>query len=159
LFLDGPKRGFLLAVQLGDAAMRRKRPRVAADRFDAELAALSMRGAAQVRRVYRHVRPKTDSFTETQTRLLVWDAGFPVPEVNFGVLAQGQRRFLDLAWVGRQTALEYQGGQHFTDPEQAREDLRRRRALQAAGWTIIEVTHEDILNPMPLITRSSQARG
>ncbi|MDR2564960.1 MAG: hypothetical protein LBC97_02670 [Bifidobacteriaceae bacterium] len=105
------------------------------------------------------MRPKTDSFTEAQTRLLVWDAGFPVPQVSFGVLAQGQRRFLDLAWVDRQTALENQGGQHFTDPEQAREDLRRRRAPQAEGWTIIEATHDDFLNPMPFITRISQALG
>jgi very-short-patch-repair endonuclease len=39
--------------------------------------------------------------------------------------------------------LEYQGGHH-QDPEQWRKDVTRRAALEADGWTVLEIAADDV---------------
>jgi hypothetical protein len=157
-FLDGRKRSLLECVQLGDALMRRQRPLVSHDEFSAYINQLAgSRHVRLIRDVFRYLRPGTDSPNETWLRLLVIDAGFPLPVVNYEIRSYRGSRFLDLSWPDRMVALEYQGSHHFADSVQSREDLDRRGQLQASGWVVVEAAYRDLLHPAELIGRLTAA--
>jgi hypothetical protein len=158
LFLEGSRQAFLQCVQLGDALVDRQHPLINYGHFSAHISGLTnMRGIRAVREAFRHVRPRTDSPNETWLRLVVVDAGFPEPKVNHVVRLNQRDRFLDLGWPERKVALEYHGAQHFTDPDQARDDVWRRGQLQAAGWIVVEAVYGDLLQPGALIGRLTAA--
>ncbi len=46
----------------------------------------------------------------------------------------------DLVYEDSKVVVEYDGSHHWEDPEQRLCDLRRQRALEAAGYTVIHVT-------------------
>ncbi|MDR1188662.1 MAG: hypothetical protein LBK95_14625 [Bifidobacteriaceae bacterium] len=157
-FVDGSKLALLQAVQLGDALTRRHRPLVSPDRFAAQMGLLTgMAGVQAVRETFGLIRPGTDSPNETWLRLVVIDAGFPEPTVNHKLELGRRTRFLDLSWPDRLIALEYQGGQHFDDPRQSRDDLQRRGQLQTAGWVMVEAVYHDLHHPGELIGRLTAA--
>jgi hypothetical protein len=178
LFTHPGKRAFLLAVQVGDSMMRRpytppfghggppRKPLISQTEFDRDIAGLPrMKGIPTVRLAYSQVRANTDSFAETQARLLAWDAGFPVPEVNRRVVVYGREYFLDMAWTLRDSAgrelrkiaYEYHGQRHFDDRDQRIGDFDRRGALQAGGWHLVEAAYKDLMEPTALISRLAQA--
>jgi hypothetical protein len=159
-FPDGPRQMFLDLVVLGDALMRRHKPMLGHDEFITCLDSMAgSAGIAVVRAVASHLRPGTDSNHETWTRLIVVDAGFPVPTVNLAIRnAEGRvLRYLDLAWEEYQVDLEFQGRQHFDDPYAARRDMDRRNFLHALGWTVLETSTEDLRSPDRLIARLAVA--
>jgi hypothetical protein len=163
-FVRGRKQALLQCVQLGDALMRRRKrstdrpPLTSQARFAAHIASLARtNGVRAVRDAFGLVRPRTDSPNETWLRLIVIDAGFPEPAVNHEIRLRQGSRFPDLSWPDRQIASEYQGGHHFDDPSQSRDDLRRRSQLQAAGWIIVEAVYRDLHHPGDLIGRLTEA--
>ncbi|WP_255583665.1 DUF559 domain-containing protein [Dietzia sp. ANT_WB102] len=93
-------------------------------------------GVARARRVLSDAHPRSESPRETETRLLLRDAGFTsfVPQVEVREL--GYR--LDLADPVARIAVEYDGAHH-DDPAQQSKDRYRRNRLQAAGWIVIVV--------------------
>jgi hypothetical protein len=156
--LHGRKLALLQAVQLGDALMRRERPLTDPNRFAAQVARLAgTRHIPAVRDAFGLVRPGTDSPNETWLRLVVVDAGFPEPAVNHEFRLSNRGGFIDLSWPERLIALEYQGGQHFSDSSRSRDDLERRGQLQAAGWVIVEAVYRDLHHPGDLIGRLTAA--
>ncbi|MDR2348739.1 MAG: hypothetical protein LBD90_09065 [Bifidobacteriaceae bacterium] len=158
LFLDPGKRRFLEAVQIGDGLMRRQAPLVDESAFDDVIAGFGRRpGVRAIREVANQVRARTDSLTETWARLIVWDAGFPAPQVNYEVKVARRSRFLDLAWPEPKIALEFQGRQHFDDPTEAFKDFQRRGQLGALGWLIVEAAYGDLNSPESLIQRLAAA--
>jgi very-short-patch-repair endonuclease len=152
---DSPTKRLLLeAVRFGDGLMRRDKARVQREALiQCSQAAGKSPGLALVRTAVQLTRARTDSFMETWLRLVVWDAGFPEPTVNYMVRVDGRRRFLDLAWPEKRIALEYHGRQHFEDSPQAYDDMVRRGLLQDAGWILIEAAHGDIADPSGLLRR------
>jgi very-short-patch-repair endonuclease len=153
-FRHPSKARFLACVQMADALMRRKKPILEAERFEAEVAQLpGRRGVRAVRDGFAWARARTDSLPETQLRLVLADGGLPEPVVNHGLTVEGRDKFLDLAWPGLKAAVEYDGRHHTTEPVQVEDDIRRRAAIHAAGWVTIEVLWEDVLAPTSLIAR------
>lgn len=93
-------------------------------------------GISRARRVLADASPRSESHRETETRLLLKEAGYTefVPQVDVPEL--GYR--LDLADPALKIAVEYDGNYH-DDPEQQSKDRFRRNRLQAAGWIVIAV--------------------
>lgn len=157
LFTQGPSQVLLNAVQLGDALVRRDRPKIHLADLATCVQATRGPGSKLVHAAFALVRPRADSLMETWLRLILWAAGFPDPAINHELWIGDHHFFLDLAWPGIKVAVEYQGRQHFRDEQQAYHDMVRRGVLQQNGWTVIEVAHKDLLNPSDLLGRLAQA--
>lgn len=55
------------------------------------------------------------------------------------------RVWLDRSWPEAKLAVELDGAQHHTSPEDRHKDLARDRALAAAGWVVLRFTYADVL--------------
>ena len=82
---------------------------------------------------------------ETETRLLLVDAGLPEPIVQHDV-HDGRRLIarIDLAYPQWKIAIEYEGDGHRTDAAQWRRDIQRQRDLEDRGWLVIRITQLDL---------------
>lgn len=90
-------------------------------------------------------RERVESPKETETRLLLVDAGLPEPEVQHEV-REGDRLVarIDLAYPRWRIAIEYEGDGHRTDADQWRRDIQRQRDLEDRGWIVIRLTQLDL---------------
>ena len=77
-----------------------------------------------------------ESPKETELRLLLVRDGLPRPVTQVQV---GKRR-IDMGWPEWKVGVEYDGAQHWTDPERHAEDIERLEYLAAQGWTIVRVS-------------------
>ncbi|HET9876772.1 MAG TPA: hypothetical protein VFQ37_13565 [Mycobacterium sp.] len=117
-------------------------------------------GARGLRRL-RAALPLVDggaaSPKETWLRLLLIDAGLPVPTTQIPVCDRGYWpfAFLDMGWEKYKVAAEYDGDQHRTDRRQYVKDQRRLRMLARLGWIIIRVIAED--DPADVVKRVCDA--
>jgi hypothetical protein len=116
-------------------------------------------GARGVRRL-RSVLPLVDggaaSPKETWLRLLLIDAGLPVPTTQIPV-NQNWRTIavLDMGWERYVVAAEYDGDHHRSDRPQYVKDQRRLRKLEQLGWIVIRVIAED--RPDEIVARVRDA--
>jgi len=132
-----------LAVERLDALMR-------ATWFSTEdVLALAKRhdGARGLRRL-RAALPLVDrgaaSPKETWLRLLLVDAGFPVPTTQIPIQnTWGLLAMLDMGWEEFQVAAEYDGDQHRSDRGRYVWDQKRARLIADYGWKVIRVIKED----------------
>ena len=111
--------------------------RLAADRRGA-------RGIVQLRRVVELMDGGAESPQETRTRLLLIAAGFPRPRTQIVVVDEygsfvGR---IDMGWDEWKVGVEYDGPQHWDDPEQHARDIDRLANLAAQGWLIIRVSRD-----------------
>jgi len=95
---------------------------------------------------------RAESYPESILRVMLHEAGFPPPEVNRSYHVGRRVVRPDLSYPQRRIAIEYQGDHH-REREQWLDDLQRRLAMEAAGWTIIEVTAVDLRDPAALFAR------
>lgn len=112
-------------------------------------------GVLRARRAARDVRAGVDSAAETDTRLLLRFARLPEPEINGWIansagfaIARG-----DLVYRTYRVIVEYDGWHHERDAKQRHKDHLRRERLEAAGWTVIVITAEDMRNPLGIVRR------
>ncbi|WEO76539.1 DUF559 domain-containing protein [Cryobacterium sp. SO2] len=106
------------------------------------------RGVKRLREAASLARARVESPKETQTRLLLVDAGLPEPIVNY-VITDAEGAFLarvDLAWLQHRACVEYEGDGHRTDRAQFRTDITRRERLEDHGWRVIRVSDDDLQN-------------
>jgi hypothetical protein len=147
-------------VVLGDAMMRRRQALTTpAALAHAAERTHKLKGIVQVREQIEHMRPGTDSSTETRTRLALTDANLPCPAVN-DVVRDPDGKYVkrvDMLYRDLRIAIEYDGDQHRTDVAQWRDDVRRRRRLEALGWIVIVVVFDDLRDPRALIERVRSA--
>lgn len=93
---------------------------------------------------------------ETWLRLLIIDAGLPVPRTQIPVHDDcGLLAMLDMGWEEFMVAAEYDGDQHRHDRRQYVWDQRRSRLLAARGWEVVRVIKED--TGREIIARISEA--
>jgi len=120
---------------------------------EAVRANIDRRGVRRARRVAELVRLGSESPMESILRLVIVSNGLPEPVVNAPATDRhhGWLARVDLCYPDRRIAIEYQGDHHRTDIRQWRSDITRTRALQAAGWTVILATADDIAAPDHLI--------
>jgi hypothetical protein len=108
------------------------------------------RGMVQLRRVLELMDGGAESPQETRTRLLLIAAGFPKPQTQILVVDEHGAFVgrVDMGWEQWKVGVEYDGPQHWTDPEQHARDIDRLANLAAQGWVIIRVSR-DILRYRP----------
>ncbi|WP_194818599.1 DUF559 domain-containing protein [Nocardia sp. XZ_19_385] len=89
-----------------------------------------------------------ESPQESRLRLLLIDNGFHGPRTQL-VARDNSDRFvarLDMGWEKLKIAVEYDGAQHWLDPEQRAKDIDRWEMLKALGWIIIRVSADHLRN-------------
>lgn len=105
-------------------------------------------GCATIRTALRRAREHVESPKETETRVMLVDAGLPEPAVQFEEWEGGRcLARLDLAYPELKIAIEYEGDGHRTDRTQWRRDIARQRELEARGWIVIRLTQDDLSDP------------
>jgi very-short-patch-repair endonuclease len=99
------------------------------------------RGLRQLERALDLVDSGAQSPKETWLRLQLISAGFPRPRTQIAIPGDDgfPRYFLDMGWEDIMLAIEYDGGQHWTDPWQYANDVTRQEYLAQVGWTVIRV--------------------
>lgn len=106
------------------------------------------RGTAKLDEALEHVRTGVDSRRETHTRLTIVRAGLPEPAIAAPIVVLGGVVLHpDLSYPELKIAIEYEGEEHRLDAARWRDDITRRRALEAAGWVVIRVTIADLRAP------------
>lgn len=98
-----------------------------------------------------------ESPQESRLRLLVVDAGFPIPVVQHPIVTLSGKVLyrLDLAWPELRICVEYDG--HDAHEERQEYDAERDRRLAARGWRVIRVRKGDLADPTRLIHELTQA--
>ncbi|MEJ7795828.1 MAG: DUF559 domain-containing protein [Nocardioides sp.] len=101
------------------------------------------RGVVQARELVQLVDACAESRGESWVRLEIHDNGLPAPELQVWVVIVGVPTYrLDLAYRRARVAVEYDGEEFHTSPEQRQRDQRRRKWLRSHGWYVIVVTKE-----------------
>lgn len=114
---------------------------------DVEAVIARHKGARGIRHL-RDVLPLMDggaeSPQETRTRLVLIDGGLPKPETQIRVFTEHDDFVgrIDMGYREYLVGVEYDGPQHWTDPEQRRRDIDRQVGLTECGWIIIRVSSE-----------------
>ena len=149
-------------VAAGDRLIGLPKPLATLAEIDAGLSAQGgRRGARALREARELIRPAVHSPRETATRLLLVRAGFPEPEANGRIeLSNGRVIHGDLVFRAARVVLEYEGGQHLTDPVQWARDLERYNELALSGWLVIRISRRmsegDVVDA---VRRAFGARG
>lgn len=107
----------------------------------------NVRGLRRLRAALPLVDGGAASPKETWLRLLLINAGFPIPETQIPVM-RGWRTaaVLDMGWRPYLVAAEYDGDGHRVDRVTYRKEHWRREYLDAQGWLTVRVIKEDAPN-------------
>ncbi len=105
-------------------------------------------GVRRARYLAALIEPLAQSKGETWLRLRVVDAGFPRPRAQIPVVPPDGRclALLDLGWVDELVAVEYDGEEFHSSPQQRAHDRRRREWLEhECGWRVLAVGKGEVL--------------
>lgn len=103
----------------------------------------NLQGIVRAREALDHMRVGADSPPETLMRLAMLDAGLPEPELQLTLWNGRGAPSADAGYRARRIALQYDGAHHL-DEVQRHSDRRRDKAFEAAGWTVLVFTDEDL---------------
>lgn len=102
------------------------------------------RGVRRLRSIVTLADPRSESRSESWVRLEIVDHGLPQPVLQHWVVIDGVPTYrLDLSYPHARVAVEYDGEEFHTSPEQRERDRRRREKLRELGWTVIVLTKRD----------------
>lgn len=104
------------------------------------------RGIRNLRAALDLVDAGAESPQETRLRLLLVHSGLPRPVTQIPV-KNGRGwvvRRIDMGWPQWQVGAEYDGEQHFTDPNAYADDIERLEFLASQGWTIVRVSSRQL---------------
>ncbi|KAB8287583.1 hypothetical protein DSM100688_1369 [Bifidobacterium ramosum] len=137
-----------LAVIAGSFACRDRRRRVASIdelvRYATDTK--GFQGRARCMGIAPFLAANTDSPPESQVYVLAMRNGLGTPSVNHCVmLGPNDCCFIDIAYPDIKLGIEYQGGYH-AGVDQMRADARRLNRLRLAGWEIVLVTADDLID-------------
>ena len=148
-----------LAVADQAAALVPKRERSAfRERIADRLATRAdRRGTVRAGALLALITGRADSPPESWLKLLVVEAGFPVPTEQFEVTdALARVRYvLDLCWPVLRIALEYDG--YEAHEYRLDRDAQRDLDLERRGWITIRATATDLREPSALLARLDDA--
>jgi len=104
----------------------------------------NLQGIVRARAALELMRVGSDSGPETLLRLAMCDAGLPEPELQIRLRPErADSPTADLGYRRRRLAVQYDGGHHLL-PAQIFSDRRRDKAFEAAGWTVLVLTKDDL---------------
>lgn len=100
------------------------------------------RGIRRLRSALALADAGAESPQETCLRLLLVQSGLPRPVTQIRVpdLRRRKVRRIDMGYPEYLVGVEYDGEQHWTDPQQGADDIERLEFLAAMGWLIIRVS-------------------
>lgn len=115
------------------------------------------RGTLRAAHLLDLVTGKADSPPESWLRLLVVEAGFPPPVMQYEIcdLDGRVRHVLDQSWPELRIALEYDGYEAHENREL--EDSRRDEDLRRRGWITIRARAADLRDPTRLLRELEEA--
>lgn len=103
------------------------------------------RGVRKARIIVSRADGRAESQPESWMRFELIEHGLPRPELNYSVMVDGVERYrLDLAYPHAMVAIEFDGEEFHTRPEDREYDAARRRWLRAHGWYVVVLTKEDL---------------
>lgn len=103
------------------------------------------RGVIQLRELIPLSTDRADSQAESWIRLIIHDAGLPLPEPQVWSLVPGWGRVrTENAYAHLRIAVEYDGEEFHTSEEDREHDRLRRDALRRAGWIVIVVRKDGL---------------
>ncbi|MGP3534368.1 endonuclease domain-containing protein [Microbacterium sp. RD1] len=111
------------------------------------------RGAAQRPLALEWSSSRSESPRESELRVLLLQAGLPMPECNVEVFHG--RRFVarvDMMYAHARLIIEYDGDYH-RDRDQWSRDASRRAELESLGYRVTVVTARDFDDPRALVAR------
>ncbi|MET1064600.1 MAG: hypothetical protein ABWX85_06475 [Arthrobacter sp.] len=104
----------------------------------------NLQGVVRARAALDLMRVGADSGPETLLRLAMCNAGLPEPELQLPLRPEApDSPTADLGYRRRRLAVQYDGGHHLL-PAQIFSDRRRDKAFEAAGWTVLVLTKDDL---------------
>lgn len=105
------------------------------------------RGLRKAKAAIRLIRMGSDSPQESLLRLAMVRAGLPEPELNVPIEADdgGRRLQPDLSYRKYRIGIEYDGENHGTEGQVAR-DISRSERYDALGWTEIRISKRHMVN-------------
>jgi hypothetical protein len=103
------------------------------------------RGIVQVRDLIPLARPEAESPMESEARLAMHDGGLPDPELQYEIRDRDCRLWrVDFAWPEQLLAVEYDGYDWHSGPEDFTRDRQKRAALHELGWTVMSIVSDDV---------------
>ncbi|KUI30119.1 hypothetical protein AU196_05795 [Mycobacterium sp. IS-1742] len=103
------------------------------------------RGIVAVRQLIPFADSRAESPMESEARLVMADRGLPTPVLQHEIVDRDGRIWrVDFAWPERLVAVEYDGFNWHSRPEDFRRDRRKRAALQEIGWQVISIVADDV---------------
>ncbi|WP_367147104.1 DUF559 domain-containing protein [Microbacterium proteolyticum] len=120
---------------------------------------LGGRGSRRRRLAVDFADDRAESPRESELRVLLIQAGLPVPESNVEIF-DGHRFVarVDLLYRGARLVIEYDGDYH-RDPRQWSRDQSRRAELESLGYRVSVVTARDFDAPEALLMRIRRLLG
>ncbi|HEY6424389.1 MAG TPA: DUF559 domain-containing protein [Pseudonocardiaceae bacterium] len=115
------------------------------------------RGTARAAGLVPLITGKADSPPESWLKLLVVEAGYPLPVAQFEVIdaLACVRYVLDLCWPELRIALEYDG--YEAHEYRQERDASRDLDLERRGWITVRATSADLREPSALLLRLDEA--
>lgn len=113
------------------------------------------RGMRQLRTTMELVDGGAESPQETRLRLLLVKSGLPRPVTQIPVRNDNGKvvRRIDMGYPEWMVGVEYDGEQHFSNPDDYAHDIERLEFLATRGWTIVRVSSRQLKYERPEIVR------
>jgi very-short-patch-repair endonuclease len=155
----GRRRGLITAVVRLDALMQ------ATNLKPTDVDALAerhrgARGIVQLREAIDLSDGGAESPQETRTRLILTHAGLR-PRRTQIVVCDSFGEFvhrIDMGWDDWKVGVEYDGAQHWTDPDVRANDIETQAILEALGWRIVRVGNRMVrYRPNIIVARTRAA--
>lgn len=113
------------------------------------------RGIRQLRVTLDLADGGAESPRETRLRLALVQSGIARPVTQIPVTNEWGRvvRRIDMGWPEWKVGAEYDGEQHWTDPERHAGDIERLEFLAAKGWLIVRVSARQLRYQREVVVR------
>lgn len=103
------------------------------------------RGIVRVRELIPLARPEAESPMESEARLAMHDCGVPEPQLQYEIFdRRGKLWRVDFAWPQQLLAVEYDGYDWHSGPDDFTKDRQKRAALIELGWSVMSIVADDV---------------
>lgn len=103
------------------------------------------RGIVTVRELIPLATAEAESPMESEARLAMLDGGLPPPVLQHEIVDRNGKIWrVDFAWPDRLVAVEYDGFDWHSSPDDLRRDRQKLAALREIGWTVLSIVADDV---------------